>query len=299
MIQTTPAKSPVKKGARLPLSNQQVAEYLDEIAQLLNTHEANPYRIRAYKRCANALRNLNIPVYEIIQKDGIEALIKIPTIGESLARSIKRLTLTGKLGLLERLRGENNPEVLFMTVAGIGSGLAHRIHEVLGIETLEELEAAAHDGRLSKVEGMGRKRMQEVKESLSAKLSHGKVLSDQTEYDIEQPSIAELLDVDDEYNRRVKEGDLPVVAPSRFNPSGHAWLPVLHTHRANRHYTVLFSNTAHAHKLKATHDWVVIYRDDQGGHGQWTVITSKFGPTKGMRIIRGLESECDEFYSSK
>ena len=70
-------------------------------------------------------------------------------------------------------------------------------------------------------------------------------------------------------------------------------MPILHTHRGKRHYTVLFSNTARAHELGTTHDWVVIYRD---GDGQWTVVTALFGDLKGRRIVRGREAECAEFY---
>jgi putative hydrolase len=43
-------------------------------------------------------------------------------------------------------------------------------------------------------------------------------------------------------------------------------------------------------------DWVVIYRDDKGGDGTWTVVTSQFGALRGRRIVRGREAECAEFY---
>jgi hypothetical protein len=55
------------------------------------------------------------------------------------------------------------------------------------------------------------------------------------------------------------------IAPRRFNPSGEAWLPVLNTQRDARHYTALFSNTARAHQMGLTSDWVVLYYD--GGRG--------------------------------
>lgn len=75
-----------------------------------------------------------------------------------------------------------------------------------------------------------------------------------------------------------------------------AWLPILHTHRGARHYTALFSNTARAHEMHTTHDWVVIYRDDHGGQVQWTVITSRLGDLEGRRIVRGREEECRRCY---
>ena len=48
-----------------------------------------------------------------------------------------------------------------------------------------------------------------------------------------------------------------------------------------------------------THDWVVVYRDDHDGHGQWTLITAQFGPMRGKRIIRGREGECAACYGKE
>jgi putative hydrolase len=58
----------------------------------------------------------------------------------------------------------------------------------------------------------------------------------------------------------------------------------------------LFSNTARAHELGTTDDWVVIYRDDDDNDGRWTVITAQYGPLRGHRIIRGRESQCEAHY---
>ena len=69
-----------------------------------------------------------------------------------------------------------------------------------------------------------------------------------------------------------------------MNPTGKAWLPGPHTIAgADRQYTALYSNTSRAHELGMTHDWVIVYRDDHDGHGQWTLITSQFGPMQGKR----------------
>ena len=67
--------------------------------------------------------------------------------------------------------------------------------------------------------------------------------------------------------------------------------------RGDRHYTALFSNTARAHEFGATHDWVVIYRDDDADHSRWTVITASYGCLRGRRIIRGRERECEAHYA--
>jgi putative hydrolase len=105
-----------------------------------------------------------------------------------------------------------------------------------------------------------------------------------------------LLDVDREYRAKAAADRLPRIAPKRFNPQGEAWLPVLHTQRGKHDYTALFSNTARAHELGTTHDWVVIYRDDADGAGQWTVVTAWFGALQGQRVVRGREAECEAHY---
>ena len=89
---------------------------------------------------------------------------------------------------------------------------------------------------------------------------------------------------------------MPSIAPRRFNPTGAAWLPVLHTQRGERHYTSLYSNSLAAHKVGTIRDWVVIYRDDKAGSGVWTAITSRYGNLRGKRVIRGREAECSQYY---
>ncbi len=288
MIVTRPADT-------LPLSNADVADRLNEVADLLEAQSANPYRVRAYRNAAETLRGLDRPVHDILIVEGAEGLTDLPGIGESLARSVEQLTETGKLALLSRLRGDTTAEDVFTTVTGIGPELATRIHDVLGIETLADLEAAAYDGRLAQVPGLGRKRIQGIREALAGRFRRRPRVPESrrarpTPMDI--PPVEELLDVDREYRDKAAKGRLLTIAPRRFNPTGAAWLPNLHTHRAERQYTALYSNTARAHELGATRDWVVIYRDDRNGNGQWTVVTSRFGPLQGRRVIRGREREC-------
>ena len=280
-----------------PLSNEQLATLLEEVADLLEAQSANPYRVRAYRGAAHTLRQFTKPAHQILQSEGVAGLIKLPGIGRSLAQAINHLVWSHRLPLLERLRGEHAPERMFATVPDIGKGLARRIHDHLGIETLAELEAAAKDGRLAQVPGMGTKRIRAVRESLAGRFKPQWHRPVEAREDTEHVPVEELLDVDEEYRRLAAKGRLPRIAPRRFNPTGEAWLPVLHTHRGDRHYTALFSNTARAHELGTTHDWVVIYRDDED-HGRWTVITAQYGRLRGHRIVRGRENECARHYAT-
>jgi Holliday junction resolvasome RuvABC DNA-binding subunit len=274
--------------------NPRIARRLEEVAQLLEAQAGNLYRVQAYRRAAETLRRLPQSAAEIVRREGEPGLRRLPGIGESLARSIATLVLTGKLPMLHRLRGESDAGLLLASVPGIGKALAARLHHDLGIETLEELETAAHDGRLRETAGIGHKRLAAITDSLAARL--GRVRPLRAIRKTAEPAVAEILDVDREYREKAAAGALRMIAPRRFNPNHEAWLPILHAVRGERHYMALFSNTAHAHQMGKTKDWVVLYYDGCDGERQCTVITSQRGPLTGKRIVRGREVECLSYY---
>jgi hypothetical protein len=154
------------------------------------------------------------------------------------------------------------------------------------------LEVAAHDGRLERVGGFGPKRLAGIRATLAERLGRARTLTPTHR----APTVAELLDVDREYRDNAAAGRLPLITPRRFNPERRQWLPVLHTTRGTRHYTALFSNTAQAHRLKKTSDWVVVYCDHGATDGQWTIVTEREGALQGWRVVRGREDECRRHY---
>lgn len=276
-----------------PGVNAQIAARLEEVAGLLADQDANPYRVAAYRRAARTVRDVPRSLADILAERGTAGLDELPGIGASLARAIFQLLTTGKLPMLERLRGESDAQSLFASVLGIGRKTAQRLHEELGIHTLEELEIAAHDGRLARF-GVGAKRLAGIRDALAGRL--GRVGRREPVAAAPLPDVAEILDTDRQYRTEAARGALPTIAPRRFNPAHEAWLPVLHTMRGARHYTALFSNTARAHELGRTRDWVILYFDGGGGERQCTVITAARGPMRGRRIVRGRESECLQYY---
>lgn len=148
------------------------------------------------------------------------------------------------------------PERLFRTIPGIGPKLASRLHEELEAETLEQLEAAAHDGRLEQATGIGPRRASAIRAALNDRLGRRRI---RTTVHADQPPVRMLLAVDASYRRRAAAGTLRKIAPKRFNPAGEAWLPILHEDRGKWRFTALFSNTAKAHELGKTRDWVLLY----------------------------------------
>jgi putative hydrolase len=276
--------------------NHVAAELLREMADLLTQQNANPFRINAYRRAAATLDSLSIDARKLLESKGEPGLIELPSIGRGLAASIAEIARTGRLSQLDRLRGSLDPEPLLQTVPGVGPASAQQIHDVLHVDTLEELELAAHDGRLELLRGMGPRRAAAIRASLASVLGRP---SQRRRSEGDAPPVALLLDIDAEYRDRVTRGQLPTIAPRRFNPEGKSWLPILHDRRGGWHFTVLFSNTARAHELQRTREWVVIYYyDDEHQEGQNTIVTESHGPLAGKRVVRGRESECASLYAT-
>jgi hypothetical protein len=281
------------------IANQGIADKLRQAADLLAQQGANPFRVTAYRRAADAVAHEKRDLREILDGAGMEGLLALPHVGRGIAAAIAEMLRSGRWSQLERLRGTLDPVRVFQTVPGVGPALARRVHDALGIDTLEALEVAAHDGMLATVPGIGARRIAVIQAGLASKLGRAPIVV-RNQKRVREPDVDVLLDVDREYRAGAAQGRLPVVAPRRFNPEGKPWLPILHTSRDGWHFTVLYSNTARAHELKRTRDWVVVYfHDDEHREGQRTVVTETHGPLQGKRIVRGREALCARHYEHR
>lgn len=265
-----------------------VADRLREAAALLEHQGEDGFRAIAYRRAAATIDGLNDPLQKIFDRDGLDGLVALPTIGRGIATAIAEILRSGRWSRLDRLRGTAEPESLFCLVPGIGPEMAARLHDHLHVDTLESLEAAAHDGRLITVPGIGGRRAAMIRSALADLLSR-RLPRPEPE---EAPPVSLLLDVDAEYRQKATAGDLPTIAPRRMNPAGEAWLPILHTRRGGWSVTALYSNTPRAHDLGKVKDWVIVFfHCGDGPEGQATIVTETHGPKKGRRVVRGREAE--------
>ncbi|MEX0638441.1 MAG: helix-hairpin-helix domain-containing protein, partial [Burkholderiales bacterium] len=135
--------------------NAQIATQLREAAALVEAQGGNPFRVGAYRKAADTLARAARPVRELFDAQGRAGLETMPGVGPGIAGAIAEMLITGRWAQLARLRGDADPESLFRVVPGIGPLGARAIHEALPVDTLEGLEAAAHDGRLEDVPGVG------------------------------------------------------------------------------------------------------------------------------------------------
>jgi len=279
--------------------NSKVATKLRDIAVRLEQQKANPFRVNAYRHAATVIDHLEVSLEDILNQFGPEGLMRLGGIGKGISAIIQEVLRTGRSGLADRIVGIDDPEQLLQCVPGIGKLTAAKIHNELGIDTLEELEIAAHDGRLQGLDGLGSRRVAAIRSSLAA-LMHNRVSMRDSKGDTTIVPLRDILAVDIEYREAARTDRLVKIAPLRFNPDGEQWLPILHTVINDRHFTALFSNTARAHKLKRTDDWVVIYfYDEEHREGLATVVTETRGLLQGKRVVRGREDECAAFYKRK
>src|SRR3970040_488183 len=88
----------------MPVHNADIARVFEEIADLLEIQEANPFRVRAYRKAPRTVRDLRLDVAATLKVG--KALPKLPGIGDDLANKVREIVETGTCGLLERLKKE-------------------------------------------------------------------------------------------------------------------------------------------------------------------------------------------------
>ncbi|MCA9101466.1 MAG: DNA polymerase/3'-5' exonuclease PolX [Planctomycetales bacterium] len=147
-------------------TNSDAANLLDEIADILEFQAANPFRIRAYRNGARAVRALAEPLSAIVE-DEQRQLTDIDGIGKDLAEKLTTLVETGELPMLDELRAEV-PESLIqlMRVPGLGPKKAAALHKELGIENLHDLRAACENEQVRSLKGFGAKTEATILEGL-------------------------------------------------------------------------------------------------------------------------------------
>jgi putative hydrolase len=277
------------------------AAWLREAADLLQAQGANPTRVDAYRNAAGTLAGLDrSAVIELVESEGTDGVARLPRVSRGIATAVVEMVRTGHWTQLERLRGTSDPVQLFTVVPGLGHRLAERIHEELHIDTLDALAVAAQDGLLEHVPGVGRRRAETIRASLHALLLDREPAGGSSKATVpSSPPVPLLLAIDRQYREQSAAGALPTIAPTRFNPSQTAWMPVMHAERDGWQFTALYSNTAQAHQMKRTHDWVLVYHyDAESSEGHHTVITETHGGLAGKRVVRGRETECRTHYAS-
>lgn len=154
----------------MAVHNADIARVFEEIADLLEIQEANPFRVRAYRNAARTVGDLRIDLAQTLAEG--KALPKLPGIGEDLADKIREIAATGTTALVERLHKELPPAITaLLRIPGLGPKRVRALHRELKIETLGELAQAAREGRIGALKGFGAKTEAGILEAAEAHLT--------------------------------------------------------------------------------------------------------------------------------
>jgi DNA polymerase (family 10) len=154
----------------MPVHNAEVAQVFDEIADLLELQDANPFRVRAYRNASRMLGELRRNVRSMVEAG--EDLDALPGIGPDLGGKIGEIVATGSCALLQRLRAEVPADLSAMLkLPHLGPKRVRALHEELGVQTLAQLYAAALAGRVRSVHGFGERMQQHILEATRASLA--------------------------------------------------------------------------------------------------------------------------------
>ncbi len=146
------------------MRNEEVVAMLEETADLMEIAGENPFKARAYRRAADAIAALKEPVEELVRT---KRLNQIEGVGESIARDIAEFLQKGTTTRLEQLRQKYPPQLRkLLEIQGVGPRTVAMLYERLGIATVDELEAAAKAGKLTKLPGMGEQKVRNILEGI-------------------------------------------------------------------------------------------------------------------------------------
>jgi len=146
------------------MDKDRVSEILIEIGTLLELKGENPFKTRAYENAARALESLTEPLQKLVAEN---RLAEIEGIGEGIQKKITELVTTGKLAYYDGLKASIPPGLVEMLqIPGLGPKKVKALNEKLGIETIDQLEAACKAGKVATLAGFGEKTQSRILEGI-------------------------------------------------------------------------------------------------------------------------------------
>ena len=150
----------------MPVHNADIAAAFEEIAELLELGDENPFRVRAYRNAARVVAGLSLDLPAALAAG--QDLPKLPGIGADLDGKIHEIAATGRCALLERLRKKYPAGITeLLRLPGLGPKRLRALYE-RRISSLDALERAARAGKLADIPGFGEKTAQRLLEAARA-----------------------------------------------------------------------------------------------------------------------------------
>jgi DNA polymerase (family X) len=149
------------------MDKEQVAAVLTEIGTLLELKGENPFKTRAYHNAARTLEGLAEPLEKVVAEG---RLGEIKGFGDALVDKITKLVITGKLPYYDDLKASVAPGLVEMLgIPSLGPKKVKKLHDELGVDTIEVLEAACKAGKVAVIEGFGEKTQAKILEGIAFK----------------------------------------------------------------------------------------------------------------------------------
>jgi DNA polymerase (family 10) len=203
--------------------NSQIADILQQIADILAIKQANEFRVRAYRQAARTIKRQSRSIQEMVEDN--EDLTELPGVAEDMADKLKEIAKTGSLQQLEELKEEVPVGLLeLLKISGLGPKRVGKLHRELGITSREDLKQALQENELVELEGFGKKTSEKIEHSLKEASEE----EQRTLYSVAEEVVAPLADYLNECEavdnlevagsyRRKKEtvGDIDIVVSAK------------------------------------------------------------------------------------
>ena len=151
----------------MSISNTDIADIFDEIADYLEIEGENPFRVRAYRNAARTVRGMGPELKDLVAQD--EDLTRLPGIGKELAAKIVEYVKTGAVKALKKLQDKIPAEVRqVLKLPGLGPKRVRILYHDLNIQSLAQLLQAARDGRIRALAGFGQKTEAQILKAIEA-----------------------------------------------------------------------------------------------------------------------------------
>src|SRR6266567_6446977 len=205
------------------MQNPDIARLFDEVADLLEIQDANPFRVRAYRNAARTIRDFPEPIADLVRA-GTKDLTDIAGIGDDLAEKITDIVTTGELPLRKQLANKLPAGLLdLLRIPGLGPKRVKLLYKKLKVKSAADLAAALDKGRIQKLKGFGPKMEEKMRAGLGqAQVGERRMLLNEAEAQatavvayLEASGAIRQIEVAGSYRRRRETiGDLDIVVTS-------------------------------------------------------------------------------------
>ncbi len=207
----------------MALSNSEIADIFNRMADMLEIKGENPFKVRAYRNAARTVQNLGKSLEDLVES-GMD-LTKLPGIGADLSEAITEILKTGKFSKLEALKKEL-PQGLdrLLSIEGLGPKRIRQLYDSFGITSLDELAKVAQSGDIYNLKGFGPKLVEKILKGVRLAKKAGR----RFRFDIAKPFAEELknylqsfegaikVEVAGSYRRRKETvGDLDILVVAK------------------------------------------------------------------------------------